>query len=222
MKKCSKCQIEKTLDNFGKDKSRGDGVETQCKLCKRARRNKAYRDNMKEEKIKQKEYYNNNTEKCKARSLTWKRSLSPEIRKQKNSEAVNKYREKHGDRVRAYNRKRYHEKIWVRLSDNVRTGINACLKGKNKRHWEDLVEYTLEDLIKHIESLFTDDMSWEYLGRLEKSGKQRDKWIELDHIIPISHFNFDSFEHPDFKKCWSLDNLRPLWHSQNRSEGNRR
>lgn len=33
MKKCSKCNIEKSLDRFNKDKSRKDGLNTSCKDC---------------------------------------------------------------------------------------------------------------------------------------------------------------------------------------------
>ncbi len=48
-------------------------------------------------------------------------------------------------------------------------------------------------------------------------------WVwQLDHIIPHSKFNYDSMDHPDFKKCWGLSNLRPLSAPRNIKEGNRR
>jgi len=31
------------------------------------------------------------------------------------------------------------------------------------------------------------------------------------HIIPISHFRFTSVKDKEFKMCWSLNNLQPLW-----------
>lgn len=48
MKKCSMCQTEKELDQFGKDRSRSDGLETKCKECKRLKRKKEYAENREE------------------------------------------------------------------------------------------------------------------------------------------------------------------------------
>jgi 5-methylcytosine-specific restriction endonuclease McrA len=54
-------------------------------------------------------------------------------------------------------------------------------------------------------------MTWKNYGK---------EW-QIDHIIPISAFNFTSFKHIDFKKCWSLRNLRPLWSQENNSKSNK-
>ena len=40
----------------------------------------------------------------------------------------------------------------------------------------------------------------------------------IDHIVPVSAFNFDSPEHMDFKRCWALSNLQPLWGRDNISK----
>jgi len=37
----------------------------------------------------------------------------------------------------------------------------------------------------------------------------------IDHIIPKSIFNYTDVIHIDFKRCWALDNLRPLWAMEN-------
>lgn len=41
----------------------------------------------------------------------------------------------------------------------------------------------------------------------------------IDHKLPVASFNFDSPEHLDFKKCWALENLQPLWAKENISKG---
>lgn len=41
----------------------------------------------------------------------------------------------------------------------------------------------------------------------------------IDHKIPISVFNFTSSDHEDFKRCWALSNLQPLWAYDNISKG---
>ena len=73
-----------------------------------------------------------------------------------------------------------------------------------------LLGYTGKELYKHIESLFTDGMSWERFDE-----------IHIDHIRPVASFNFDSTDHPDFKKCWALENLQPLWAKDNLSKGSK-
>jgi len=98
-----------------------------------------------------------------------------------------------------------------KLNAAMSTGINTSLKNKKSGyHWENLVEYTLEDLMRHLESQFRDGMSWENYG----------EW-HIDHIIPKSYFKFESPDDEEFKKCWSLENLQPLWASENIKKGNR-
>jgi len=55
-------------------------------------------------------------------------------------------------------------------------------------------------------------MSWERLMAGE---------IHIDHIIPKSVFNFSDPKHADFKKCWSLKNLRPMWAVENLKKHNK-
>ena len=35
-----------------------------------------------------------------------------------------------------------------------------------------------------------------------------EKIIDIDHIIPMSAYDFISTDDPEFKKCWDLKNLR--------------
>ena len=44
------------------------------------------------------------------------------------------------------------------------------------------------------------------------------KW-QVDHIIPQSDLPYDSIDHPNFKKCWTLSNLRPYSAKQNLLDG---
>jgi 5-methylcytosine-specific restriction endonuclease McrA len=45
---------------------------------------------------------------------------------------------------------------------------------------------------------------------------------QVDHIIPRSDLPYTSMEDDNFKKCWSLDNLRPLSAKQNIIEGSQK
>ena len=37
----------------------------------------------------------------------------------------------------------------------------------------------------------------------------------IDHIVPKNVFNFNSYNDIEFKACWSLENLRPIWCTNN-------
>ncbi len=45
MKRCSKCQVEKPLSDFHKNRKRLDGVQGQCKPCNKATDSAGYRAN---------------------------------------------------------------------------------------------------------------------------------------------------------------------------------
>jgi hypothetical protein len=97
----------------------------------------------------------------------------------------------------------------AKLNLRMRSGIWGSLNGsgnKNGRSWESLVGYDIEKLRKHLEKQFTSGMSWKkfFLGE-----------IHIDHKIPISAFNFSSPKDIDFKRCWALTNLQPLWKEDN-------
>ena len=64
----------------------------------------------------------------------------------------------------------------------------------------------MSDLKSHIESQFHNGMSWENYGR---------KGWHIEHIIPMKAFNFISKDDIDFKRCWALKNIQPIWAKEN-------
>ena len=121
-------------------------------------------------------------------------------------------REKANFRQNFNRNEKYRTDLGYKLNETIRKGIYSSLinKGgsKNGNHTFDIVEFTLNDLIVHLEKQFTDGMSWDNYGT----------W-HIDHKIPIAVFNFTKPEHQDFKKCWSLSNLQPMWAQDNLSKG---
>lgn len=108
--------------------------------------------------------------------------------------------------------KRKNKYIAIRLHCNVSSAIRRSLKGERKGNgWENLVGYTKQDLMIHLESLFIDGMSWNNYGRKG--------WV-IDHIIPKSAFCFRKPTDIDFKRCWELNNLQPMWFNENSKKNN--
>jgi len=91
-----------------------------------------------------------------------------------------------------------------------RSVLHSLRKNKAGRHWETLVGYTVHDLKRHLESRFKNGMSWENFG----------KW-HIDHIVAQARFNFKKPEDKEFRRCWALSNLQPLWAKDNFSKQDR-
>jgi len=170
-------------------------------------------NNPKRYKKNQRKYYLDNSEKFKKESKKWRKDNLEKAKKtareyRKNN--IEKIRErnkqwmknnpiKHKKNQRKYKRKM--SKIpSYRINRSISIGIWTSLKGnKNGMHWETTVGYTLEELIAHLEAQFEDWMNWDNYG----------EW-HIDHIKPVSLFNFTSVDDKEFKECWALENLQPL------------
>ena len=93
------------------------------------------------------------------------------------------------------------------LNHRMRTLIFQVLRGKKQCvSWKKFVDYTLDDLIRHLESKFTKGMTWERFMKGE---------IHIDHVLPIDFFQYNSPDDVEFKMCWRLENLQPLWAKDN-------
>ena len=133
---------------------------------------------------------------------------SPEARKRRNVRRNVMARESRKLRM-ARNPKYRIQKNW---SKKVSKMLKRCGSGKRGRSWVDMLGYTGQDLISHLESQFEHGMTWDNYGFGD------DKW-HIDHIIPIRAFNFSSPNDEDFVRCNALENLRPLWQKENLAKG---
>ena len=43
----------------------------------------------------------------------------------------------------------------------------------------------------------------------------------IDHVVPACRFRFTSYSDADFKRCFALENLQPLWARENLNKGRR-
>ena len=153
-----------------------------------------YAKNRGQIRIRHKEWYKNNKEKKKKQNEQWKAA---------NPELARLYRIKAGNKQRSTPQ--------GKLNDSMSSAIWHSLKGlKAGRRWESLAGYTVHDLKQHLEKQFTPGMEWDNYGL----------W-EIDHKTPKTAWNFEKPEDIDFKACWSLKNLSPLWKSVNRRKYNK-
>jgi hypothetical protein len=92
------------------------------------------------------------------------------------------------------------------------------------------LSYTIQQLKEHLENKFKEVgnewMSWQNYGNYrldlwDDNNTSTWRW-QIDHIIPHSTFNYKSMNDEEFKKCWALENLRPLSAKENVLSGYRR
>lgn len=128
----------------------------------------------------------------------------------RNIETTRQYKEKTKPQRRQAENLRQKIDPSFALKNRIRILMYATLrKTKNGRKWQNLVGYSIKDLRRHIEKNFKEGMTWEKFMAGE---------IHIDHIVPVSAFNYKSPEDFDFKRCWALKNLRPMWAADNRKK----
>jgi hypothetical protein len=208
---CSVCCIEKEEYHFRKKTS-------MCRPCqdeylkqyylehkeeKKIYKQKHYQANKKKINEKQKQYYEANKDTILTLNGNWRKEHPDKMK-----EYLNKYHIKNENKLKAY--KREYQKLWDknpihRVSSRFGAQLYSALRlRKRGRRWEQVVGYSLNDLMSHLESMFVQGMSWENYG----------EW-HIDHIIPKKSFNYENENDKDFINCWSLDNLQPLWAEDN-------
>lgn len=166
-----------------------------CSKCKHTKENNNFcRDNKSKDKLQ------SVCKSCKSKQLSKYYRENPEkLWKKEYDES---------DRIKGL-KKYYKHRVHYNVSRLVRNGLKDSSKSKPTF---ELLGYTVQDLKNHLESLFTEGMNWDNYGKYG--------W-HIDHIIPRSKLIYDSENHPNFKICWSLNNLQPLWRTDNLKKGNR-
>ena len=108
--------------------------------------------------------------------------------------------------------------IWSMLTKN-----GSSKKGQSSSKY---LPYNFNQLKEHIEAQFEPWMNWKNYGVFTPStwnDDDQNTWTwQLDHIIPHSDLPYLSMTDDNFKKCWSLNNLRPYSAKQNMIDGVKR
>ena len=170
------------------------------------------RRNIGGKKVADKKWRDSNKEYMTNKSKIWY-----EQNKEHRKEYLKEYREKNIEKIRevkrTYEKTRKHNDPLYKLISNFRTAVYQVLKENNvdkNGHYFEILKYTPDELIIHLEEKFTDEMSWDNYGI----------W-HVDHIRPISSFNIQEIGDESFMECWSLNNLQPLWGDENIRKSNK-
>jgi len=215
MKKCSKCKIEKSLDNFPKCNSgTKDGLGSWCKCCVNNNQ-KQWREKNKNivKEINKINYNNNRTKNIEKAKEYQKKNIDKiiEYRKEynnKNQDIIKEYRkeyykqnqdiikEKRKEYNKNYKNKYPYIQSWRNILKNTLLKLNQ-IKSSSTLY---LLQYTPQELKEHLDNL---GMDWEK--------------HQVDHKIPITWFKPETPPHI----VNDLRNLQPLEESINKSKKNR-
>lgn len=205
------CEAVKPLSEFYPKPTGRYGVASSCRLCQRAKATSWYRSNIERDKARCLAYREKNRETLRLYAVEW-RKANPEKRRQiaKNWEKSNPDAVK---AIAARKKEKLKSTLNGRLRISIGTTIRHAIRGKKKgRPTFEVLGYSVEDLKRHLESKFLPGMSWDNYGP---------RGWHIDHIVPLSAFNFECVDHIDFKRAWALSNLQPLWAEDNERKGNR-
>ena len=179
-KKCTKCDTAKPLDEFYKNKSRKDGHQHKCKVC-----NKRHYEKNKDARA---EYYRTNkADRCEYRKQYYHANKPDMVQK-----------------VVGYARERRANDPLFRLTHNIRGLIgNSFRRGgfSKKSKTAEIIGCSFDEFHQHIESQFTDGMSWDLMGD-----------IHIDHRLPLSAATTEAEllvlnHHRNLQPMWATDNL---------------
>jgi hypothetical protein len=163
-------------------------------------------------KIADKKWRDSNKEHLSLKHKNWSENNRDhlfEYHKKWRTENVDKWRKTKRD----YEKNRKDSDPLYKLVANFRTAIYTVLKESNVDkygHYFDVLQYTPEELIIHLEKQFKDDMTWDNYGI----------W-HVDHKFPITSFDIQEMGDEEFMKCWCLDNLQPMWGEENIRKSNK-
>ena len=192
---CCTCNIEKSGIDFAKSKSSSIGITRECKECKR-KFDKIYRSKNKEKIAETKK-------RCQEKK--------PDLYKKKAAEWGQKNPEKRKEILKKFWKKKRLTKHGC-IESRWAVGIKSCFKRNGTtsyKNWRKVLGYSPKELCDHLEKQFEPGMSWD----LFINGK-----IHIDHIIPKGAFYYESVDDKEFKDCWALSNLRPVWNKENWSK----
>lgn len=250
-KHCSQCNLNKDINCFGKlTKNNSIYYRKICSECRSFNRRQNYQkdkgkillqnkqwsiNNIDKKKQVNKLYYLKNKDKILLQNKNPANLLRNRLNRRKWA-ALNKEQIK---QTPSYKKRKLYtlkyialklkNNISFRLRTNVSKTIGKLLKKQcSSKHNSSILKYlpySIQELKQHLESKFEPWMNWNNWGiyrAVTWNDNDPNTWTwQIDHIIPQSALVYHSMEDDNFKKCWSLNNIRPLSAKENILKSNK-
>lgn len=227
-KTCLECGETKGIENFKQERHHSNGrlfYRGYCLICMVEHDKKLYHEQYKRNKHWHQNYRIKNRDKLNAKNKEYRNKNESILR-----EKYFKRKDKRKITFNEYCKLKRQNDPQFKLRGIISNSINHHLKqsgsSKNKNSCLQFLPYTMKELREHLQNQFEPWMTWKNHGvyRAENWNENDPltwKW-QLDHIIPHSLFKYTSMDCDEFRKCWSLENLRPYNAKQNYIDGTTR
>ena len=161
---------------------------------KQYRKNQYWRDRDKR-LAEHRDYYQKNKETIKAKTKAYRQTPAGKATQKRSTTKI---------------RSTKHGQLRHNISSAVRLKLLNHGGKKYRASINKILPFKIEELEARLESMFQAGMTWDNYG----------DW-HVDHIVPDSSFDYASVKDPEFVQSWALDNLQPLWASENCSKGSK-
>lgn len=242
---CNKCGGTKPIIEFGIRSPKkfinheyGYARNYQCKECINTRNQKYYSEHVKESKIRNYKYYQENKEEIKVVNKKYRDEHMKELkekaleyrksrREYRNIYAA-KYRMKHKEKIRlrgieyrVSNKEKRNIVSRKHYTNNPQHKLNLCIRNRLNHAIRrgDKAGSGIKDmgcsvgfLEMYLESMFYDNSETGTKMTWGNWGFGKGKW-NIDHILPIS--KFDLTDREEFLQVVHFKNLQPLWFEHN-------
>lgn len=209
VQRCCTCKQEKSFSEFNKSKNQPNGLHRVCKACRKIERERS------KEHIKQKnkEYFAANKEailkKNKECRLLNSDSINAQRKEYRSRPDIKKHIKQKNQEYLPIKKEKIKLKrqtdLNFKISEIYRSKYHKMIKGI-ETSYKTAIGCEINTLIEWLEFQFDEDMNWDNQGT----------YWEIDHIIPISIFDFSKNE--DKRVCFNWTNLQPLSGKENRKK----
>ncbi len=187
---CNECRVIKPIDEFY-TRGQANGRSAYCKCCVKERNKKIRENNPDKVAAYNKEYQKENRQKISAQISNYY---------QQNKTQINAWK-------REWLKERAKTNPLLNLQASLRFSVRRALRGfKKGETTEKILGCTFDEARAHIESQFTEGMTWESYGL--------HGW-HIDHKIPLA--SAKTIE--EAKALCHYSNLQPLWAIDNLKKG---
>lgn len=196
-------------------------VESRCRACERAYTRRNYNANAEDRRQSRRQSYWENPEAAREATKRY-RAEHPEVVARHNKKArpsgywteqSRRWTRANPEKAREFNRINAAKRRATpkgHLEALLRSAMHRGIRRGTKRSKTfDILGFTIDRLMAHLEAQFAPGMTWENHGAA---------W-HIDHIRPLSSFNYETPQDAEFKAAWALTNLRPLWATDNLKKG---
>jgi hypothetical protein len=135
--------------------------------------------------------------------------------KEERDRQINRWKRENRTKVLGYLRKSTAKSLSTesgKIHNRIKSRLWRALRGtKAGAPTVEVLGYSTDELRAHLERQFAKGMGWHNMS----------EW-HIDHIVPLSSFNFTGPDDPGVRRAWALTNLRPLWAAENQAKSSKR